>query len=308
VKIPQLTVILGKGGVGRTTIATSMGLAYAKLGYKCLVVETSGKQRVPEFFGCEGKGYEPVMVQENLYSCMVQWQDALKEYGLMKLRFRSIYKIVFENPFVSALIQAVPGISEILVLGKLLFVATHGLKDLGFVPKVVVDAPATGHSIALLNAPTAVIKTVPEGAMRDETINIQRLLQDKGFSRFYVVATPEEMPVVEAKEILDVLKNNGFGIGGTIVNMVQKDGLEKEQQKRVRSFLARHEKERVGLVVSKALFLAQRRDRQHLHIETLERCTDGNLFLLPEVLGEPREIVTTLCEHIMSSVIGREGR
>jgi len=300
-------MVLGKGGVGRTTIAISMGLAYAKLGHKCLVVETSGKQRVPEFFGYKGKGYEPVMVRENLYSCMVQWQDALQEYGMMKLKFKSIYKIVFENPFISALLQAVPGVSEILVLGKLLFVATQGIKDLGFVPKVVVDAPATGHSIALLNAPTAVIKTVPAGTMKDEAENIQRLLQDKEFSRFYVVATPEEMPVVEAKEILEVLRNNGLPVGGMIVNMVQKEGLENAQKKKLRSFLARHGKEKVGAVVSKALFLAQRMEQQQMHIETLKRFMEGKISLLPEVLKEPREVVEMLSEHLISGVIGREG-
>jgi len=44
----KLLVVTGKGGVGRTTIASAIGLLAADRGLRTLVVEVSNQDRLPE--------------------------------------------------------------------------------------------------------------------------------------------------------------------------------------------------------------------------------------------------------------------
>jgi hypothetical protein len=66
---------------------------------------------------------------------------------------------------------------------------------------IVLDAPSTGHALAMLKAPTIVERTVPPGPLRDITRDLQKLLTDRQRTALHVVTTPEEMPVNEAIEI-----------------------------------------------------------------------------------------------------------
>ncbi len=306
--IPRLSVVTGKGGVGRTTVAAAMGLLAARRGLRTVVVEVAARQGVPEVFGVTPRGYDPVECAPGLHALRVTWEDALREYGLMKLKFRALYRLVFENPLVRRVLPAIPGVAEILVIGKVLYVATDGLPG-GYAPEVVVlDAPATGHGVALFSAPFAVSDAVGSGPLAEDASRLRALLLDRGFSRFHIVATPEEMPVAEAVETYERLAVRlGLPFGPTLLNGVQDRGLTPTMRNSLRLFAGRAGP--VACVARAALFMASRDEMQREHAMRLARHVPLPVVALPDLsgMGGPRERVERLAEHL-DARLWREGR
>lgn len=309
--IPRLSVVSGKGGVGRTTVAAAMGLLAARRGHSAVIVEVAARQGVPDVFGVAPRGYEPVECAPGLLAIRVTWEDALREYGLMKLKFRVLYRVVFENPLVRRILPAIPGVAEILVIGKVLYVATDGLPD-GRSPDVVIlDAPATGHGVALFSAPFAVSEAVEAGPLAEDARRLKALLLDGKFSRFHLVVTPEEMPVAEGIETYERLAGrNGLPFGEVFLNGVQDYGLSLDRRRALQVFAGQLSgDEPVALAVRAALFMAARDEMQRDHAARLARHVPLSVISLPDLSGiaGARERVERLAEHL-DSRLWREER
>ena len=85
----------------------------------------------------------------------------MREYGLMVLKFRTIYDAVFENRLVRYFLRVVPSLAELVMLGKILHEAKAEERGRPRWDLVLVDAPATGHAVQLLRVPSALLDTVP---------------------------------------------------------------------------------------------------------------------------------------------------
>jgi len=309
--IPRLTVLVGKGGVGRSTVAAALGLVSARRGLRTILVEVAFRQTIPAMFEVEARGYEPVRCAPNLHCIRVTWEDALREYGLMKLKFKALYRLVFENPFVRRLLPAIPGISEILVIGKVLYVATDGVAGLGAPDVVILDSPATGHGLSLFSAPSVVSDTVTAGPLADDAERLNALLLDKSFTRFHIVTTPEEMPIAEGEELFDDLgMKHGFPFGPVLLNGVQAGGLKPEQHRALSLLSGRLDPSEPSLsAVEGALFMEARRQMQSDHISRLRSRVPKPVHRLPELPGGESvdQRVGVLADHL-DAVMWREAR
>lgn len=309
--VPRLTILVGKGGVGRSTLTAALGLVSARRGLNTVMVETASRQSIPSLFGMEPLGYRPVRCAENLHCIRVTWEDALREYGLMKLKFRAMYRLVFENPFVRRLLPAIPGISDILVIGKILHVATDGLADSGRPDAVILDSPATGHGLSLFAAPKVVSDTVPSGPMAEDARRLRGLLLDRTFTRFHIVTTPEEMPVAESVELFSDLGGTyGLPFGPVLVNGVQRRGLQASHRRSLSTFSRSvGPEDPVTAEVEGALFMAARYEMQRGHVSRLKREVPLPVVELPDLpsgtSGNRR--VKTLADHL-DAVLWREQR
>jgi len=131
---------------------------------------------------------------------------SLREYAIMMLKFRALYRIVFENPLVKYFLRSVPALGEFTMLGKAWYHAQE-TKPNGS-PKydcVIMDAPATGHAITFLSVARVVANTVPKGPMKTAAIKMANWIEDSENTCVHVVLTPEEMPVNEALELQNKL-------------------------------------------------------------------------------------------------------
>jgi anion-transporting ArsA/GET3 family ATPase len=89
---------------------------------------------------------------------------------------------------------------------------------------VIVDAEASGHIVAQIDAPRTLTNIVQVGLIRDQTKWMQEILHDSARTGVVVVTTPEEMPVVETIELLDTLKNkSGVVVAAVVANRVSGD-------------------------------------------------------------------------------------
>jgi anion-transporting ArsA/GET3 family ATPase len=230
----RFLVVTGKGGVGKSTISAALALLAARAGKRVLVCELNAQERVAPLLGAPPSGPAAREVLPNLFTVNVTPRDAMREYGIMTLKFRSIYDAVFENRVVRYFLRAIPSLAELVMLGKVLHevrVEEHGRHRWDL---VVLDAPATGHAVQLLRVPGALLDTVPPGPLRRDALWMQELLVDPRATAVSIVTLPEEMPVNEAIELDAALRGVlGMPRGALIVNAMPEERFSAGERARL---------------------------------------------------------------------------
>lgn len=198
----RFLIVAGKGGVGKSAVCAALGLAAAKRGLKTCIAELNTREKAPLFFGRPATGYAYQELRPNLFSINIQPEPALREYGLMKLRFETIYKMVFENEAMRRIINVIPGMNELFLLGKAFNMEREMVKGRPAWDLIIVDAPATGHGVSLLRLPDTILKVADKaGPMTEELQLMRALLLDPKKTAINLVTLPEEMPVRETFEL-----------------------------------------------------------------------------------------------------------
>lgn len=209
----RLFVDIGKGGVGKTTVSAALSLLLSQRGKRVLVAEVR-TQRIPALLGARGRGVELAPIAENLHAIVLEPKESMREYALMRLRSKLLYRSVFENRLVASFLGFIPSLPELVMLGKLLYEVRQGSWD-----AVVLDAPATGHGLTFLGVPRAIGETIPPGALRSETDWMQGLLVDPQTTAVNLVAIPEELAVTETMELANSVREElGLPLGMLLLN------------------------------------------------------------------------------------------
>lgn len=218
----RVVLVLGKGGVGRSTVAASIAAAAARRGRRTLLFEASANDRFGELFGGkEPVGTEVTRLRENLYAVNTNPSAALEEYGLMVLKFRRVYKMVFENRVTRYFLRAIPGLDEYAVLGKAWYHWNEEERGKRTWDTLVFDMPASGHAMSMLRIPKVILETVPEGPLTRDAATLRKQLQDTSHTAIVVTTLAEEMPVTEARELTAVLHRQlNLRVARLIVNQV----------------------------------------------------------------------------------------
>ncbi|MFO0751350.1 MAG: ArsA family ATPase [Myxococcota bacterium] len=204
----RFVIVAGKGGVGKSVVCAALGLSAARRGLRTCIAELNTREKAPLFFGKPPGGYSYTELAENLFSINLQPEPALREYGLMKLRFERVYKLVFENEAMKRLLRVIPGMNELFLLGKAFNMEREKKKDGRPVwDMIIVDAPATGHGVTLLRLPETILKVADTGPMADEVGLMRQLLLDPRRTMLNLVSLPEEMPVRETFELAGQVKD-----------------------------------------------------------------------------------------------------
>jgi anion-transporting ArsA/GET3 family ATPase len=216
----RLILVVGKGGVGRSTVAAAIAGARAAQGKRTLLYETNANDRFGDYFGKPQVGTTPVELAPNLWAVNVTAASALAEYGLMVLRFKTVYEMVFENRVTKAFLRAIPGLDDYALLGKAWFHASEDKRGKPVWDTVVFDMPASGHSVSMLKVPWVITDTVPESPLTRDARAIKALLCDQARTSVVLVTLAEEMPVNEAIELEAKLTGMGIIPQQLLVNQV----------------------------------------------------------------------------------------
>jgi anion-transporting ArsA/GET3 family ATPase len=212
----QLLFVTGKGGVGKTTTAAALADLAARAGKRVLVCEMDAKGALAASFEVATLGFEPREVRPHLYAMAMNTEDSLREYLRVVARIPLVGRIGPLARTFDFVADAAPGVKEILAIGKICFEVRERHYDI-----VVVDAEASGHIVAQIDAPRAIRELVQVGPVRDQTEWMLGILGDATRTGLVVVTTPEEMPITETVELVDKVRSTTeVDVAAVIVNRV----------------------------------------------------------------------------------------
>ena len=224
----RLVFVSGKGGVGKTTVSLALGLIAAQRGKKTLIAEINSEEQIAHLLEHSPIGYEEtelVAGLKGLWGINIEPKRSFEEYVLLQIKFRQLYKAVFQNKYVRHFIDATPGLADLMCIGKI-----YSLVDA--YDLVIVDAPATGHGIALLEISSIVANAVRVGPLRTEADKIDQLLHDPVRTQVVLVTLPEEMPVTEAVEMNQSLQERlKVPMGPVFLNQFHTDSFTASEKK-----------------------------------------------------------------------------
>jgi len=214
----RLIVVTGKGGVGKTTVTAALAHAVAASGRRVLAVEV-GRGPLGALLGAPRLGTEPVHVTGRLAAASLEPEALLGDFVEGVLRFRILARRLLESTAFQVLAAAAPGLGEFLVLHRLLGWIEARRRGRALYDLIVVDAPASGHSLPLLAAPRTLGALARLGPVAELLAGVQRLIADPDATLVCVVTTPEELAVRETVELHRELGGHlGLAVAPPIVN------------------------------------------------------------------------------------------
>jgi len=213
----ELVVVTGKGGVGKTAVSAALGVALARRGRRVLVVEVDPRENVHQMLGVAPSGGAIVSAGPRLWVQNLKPQQVLDEIVREQVKVPFLADRVLASAIYQQFAAGAPGLKELAILGHGFRLRRRGRMDgetdgwLGGTPGapeldvVVLDAPATGHGVALLAAPQLVAEVIHQGPFGRLAAELARLAADPARLGVAVVTQAEEMPVEEALELRTAL-------------------------------------------------------------------------------------------------------
>jgi arsenite-transporting ATPase len=288
----RIHLITGKGGVGRTTIAGALARAAALEGRRVLLAETGepGDEHsaVGRTFHRHQLTDKPERVAPGIDACQLRATTGHELFAAAVIPAGPVFASVLRSKPLRRFMAAAPSFHELGILYHFLTLAE--LRD-GGGPRydtVIVDMPATGHALALSALPAIVLRVVPRGPIAEAMRRGQRLISDARLSGAWVVTLPETLPVTEAIELVQGLRDTAVPVRGIILNRTLADPFDAEERGLVEGLVAR------GRIPGQLLF--ERIAQVNESMARLEQATGLRPLPVPEVPhdeGEPQAVLTS---------------
>ncbi|WP_404380186.1 AAA family ATPase [Knoellia locipacati] len=231
----RLHIVTGKGGVGKTTVASALALALASTGKRVLVVEVEGRQGLSQTFDVAPLGTEEVRLVAHpsggeLWGLSVDAKAALLEYLQMFYKLGRAGSALEKVGAIDFATTIAPGVRDVLLIGKVYEAAGRPEGGRGHkggrlhYDAVVLDAPPTGRAVRFLNVNAGVADVARMGPIKSQADSITRMLHDPR-TLVHMVTLLEEMPVQESIDGLRDLADVGLHIGAIVVNQIREPRL-----------------------------------------------------------------------------------
>ena len=201
-----LIMVMGKGGVGKTTIAAAVGVELAHRGEEVLFTTTDPAAHTAD---AVGSGVLP-----SLTVSAIDPDAATRQYRERVLKTKGKDLDLEERELLEEDLRS-PCTEEVAVFRA--FAREIGKAQRQF---VVMDTAPTGHTLLLLDTTGSYHREV----MRTSQIEASRIttplmrLQDPDYTKMLIVTLPETTPVLEAKQLQDDLGRAGITPHAWVVN------------------------------------------------------------------------------------------
>jgi hypothetical protein len=200
----KLILITGKGGAGKSTMACAIGLLAARRGLRTIVAELSDQHCLPALFDrvSDPKPGVEIELEQNLWSTSIDPDKALVEW-LQTLGGRLSIRMLAASSTFQYFAAAAPGAKELLSMVKLNELCEAPRKHRHAEPYdlVVLDAPATGHALAMLRSPQTFASIVRAGPLAEQSQRVRELLEDPVHTGYLAVAQATETGISETLEL-----------------------------------------------------------------------------------------------------------
>lgn len=202
-------------------MAAALALAAAREGRRTLVAELSGRGDVARLVGGElGAGLDEVRLGPNLYHVSIERQTTLRDYLDHEVPGPLPAGRLTRSRSFALLIDATPGMGELLSIGKVWELAGKRRRRKGArtYDLVVLDGPASGQLMALVRAPRTFGAIARVGPVANQTKGIDGMLTDPAQTGVVLVAAPEQMAITEAVALRRELESDRVAVDLVVVN------------------------------------------------------------------------------------------
>lgn len=251
----RVILYTGKGGVGKTSIASATACKIAEEGKKVLIMSTDQAHSLGDSFDVKLSN-EPIKVSENLYAMEI---DSIIEnervWGNIKGYIEKLMMLKSDKTIETEELLVFPGFEELLSLIKIKEVYDEGVYDV-----LIVDCAPTGETMSLLKFPdlfkwwmekffpikrkaAKFVKPVVEATVKiplpDDKVfddidklyqkidELHKLMLNKDVVSIRIVTTPEKIVVKEAKRSFSYLHLFDYNVDGIFINRIfSKESLE----------------------------------------------------------------------------------
>jgi anion-transporting ArsA/GET3 family ATPase len=220
----RVIVTLGKGGVGRTSIASAIALFAAGRGMRTLIIETDPQRPIAASYGHK-PGLEPVALEPHLWSLFLGGQESLEDYLSMVVP-RPILRAVFASSVYQYFVNAAPALRELTMMGKIYHEIERRPKRKPPWDVVVVDAPASGQALGMVRMPFVARETFGGGIVGSEAGEVARFFRDSAKCAMIAVTTAEVLAITETLEIHHALEDLQLATAAVLFNQVSSGGFE----------------------------------------------------------------------------------
>ncbi len=207
-------IVTGKGGAGKSLLSLALAHRLSKSGKKVWLVEMGRRKdaaftRLPELVGVKNGSHKPMEVklpesEQKILLSVLDPTQSLAEYVAVKLPGGGLAGLLLNNRVTASFLEVVPGLPDLVSLGKLWYSLTQKKS----VDVVVLDAPATGHALALLEAPKNFEKLTKKGPIYKDAAAMSEFFSDPKQTALVITGLPEEMALQETLELEEILKKN----------------------------------------------------------------------------------------------------
>ena len=225
-------MVTGKGGTGKTTVASALAVALASNGHRVLLVEVEGRQGIAQLFDVPPLPYEETRVaiapgHGEVIAQAIEPEAAVMEYLRMYYNIKRGGTVLKKIGAIDFATTIAPGLRDVLLTGKTGEAVRRRERGRYVWDAVVMDAPPTGRITRFLNVNTEVGSLARVGPVKNQADSVMRVIRSPE-TAVHLVTLLEEMPVQETIDGVAELREAGLPVGSVFVNMQHPEELSEE--------------------------------------------------------------------------------
>ncbi len=239
----RVVLVTGKGGVGRTTVAAALARLGAEQGRRVLLAEFEepSSLRTSPLAGQFGEDVfpdVPRLVGENIWGVTLHVVKGTELFLTSLFRVAALARLALRTAPLRRMLHSGPSFHEMGVLYHLLhhLKATRPDKEWVY-DLVILDMPATGHTLALTDLPRVLLRLVSRGPIARAMREGQSFMNDPDQAVACVVTLPEPLPVSECLELLEGLAETDVHVGAVLANRLPHNPFTEEEQAALETIL-----------------------------------------------------------------------